>query len=72
MNTVTQRCSANKRGVETPFPHQIKRKTAPASSIKVSIRVQEFPHWIFLFHCRLSTSSADLRAAGTSDIAAMF
>jgi len=27
----------------------------------VSIRLQEFPHWIFLSHCRLLTSSANLR-----------
>jgi len=58
-------CSAQKRDVETTFPHQIKRKTAPNSSNKVSIRLQEFPHWIFLFHCRLLTSSANLRVAGT-------
>jgi len=34
----------------TQFPHQIKRNTAPNSSNKVSIRLQEFPHWSFLFH----------------------
>ena len=43
---------------KAPFPHQIKRKTAPNSSNKVSICLQEFPHWIFLFHCRILTSSA--------------
>ena len=59
-------CSAKQRGVETPFPHEIKRKTVPNSSNKVSIRLQEFPHWIFLFHCRLLTSIANLRVAGTS------
>jgi len=37
-------------GMGTQFPHQIKRKNAPNSSNKVSIRLQEFPHWIFLFH----------------------
>jgi len=38
-----------KKGVGTPFPHQIKRKTAPNSSNKVSIRLQEFSHWISCF-----------------------
>jgi len=32
----------------------------------VSIRLQEFPHCIFLFHGRLLTSSANLRVASTS------
>ena len=45
-------------GVETgtPFSHQIKRKTAPNSSNKVSIRLREFPHWIFLFHCNAAVT----------------
>jgi len=54
-----QGCSTTKRGVGTPFPHHIKRKTAPNSSNEVSIRLQEFPHWIFLLHCKLLTSSAE-------------
>jgi len=33
---------------------------------KVSIRLQEFPHWIFLLHCRLLTRSAKLSVATTS------
>jgi len=45
----TQGCSARRRGVGTPVPHQMKRKTAPNNSNKVSIRLQEFPHWIFVF-----------------------
>ena len=45
--------SAIKRGVGTTFSYQIKRKYAPNSSNKGSIRPQECPHWIFLFHCRL-------------------
>jgi len=49
----------------TPFPHQLKRKTAPNSSNKVSIRLQGFPHWIFPFHYRLLISSANLRVAST-------
>jgi len=52
--------------VLTPFPHQIKRKTAPNSSNKERIRLQEFPHSIFLFHSRLLTRSANLRVASTS------
>jgi len=32
----------------------------------VSIRLQEFPHWIFLSHCRLATSSANLRVTITT------
>jgi len=31
----------------------------------LSILLQEFPYWIFLFHCRLLTSSANLRVAST-------
>ena len=50
----------------TPFPYQMKRKTAPNISNKVSIPLHEFPHWIFRYHCRLLTSSADLRVASTS------
>ena len=46
---------------ETAFPHQMKRKTAPNSSNKMSNRLQEF-----LFYCRLLTSSANLRVASTS------
>jgi len=30
----------------------IKRNTAPTNSNKVSIRLQKFPHWIFLSHSR--------------------
>jgi len=30
------------------------------------IHLQEFPHWIFLFHCRLLSGSADLHATITS------
>jgi len=44
----------------------IKRNTAPNSSNKVSIRRQEFLHWIFLSQCRLLISSADLRVTNTS------
>jgi len=61
-----QECSAKKRGVGTPFPHQIKRKAAPNSLNKVSVCLQELLHWIFLFHCRLLTSSANLHVARTS------
>ena len=35
----------------TPFPHQIIRKTAANSSNIVIIRLQEFPHCVFLFYC---------------------
>jgi len=35
----TQGCSAKKRGARTAVPHQIKRKTAPNISNKVSIRL---------------------------------
>jgi len=67
-----QGCSAKKRGVGKPFPHQTKRKTAPNRSNNASIRLQEFPRWIFLFHCsRLLISSAHLRVA-ICEIAAMF
>ena len=38
----------------------------------LSIRLQGFPHWIFLFHHRLLTSSANLRIASTCEIAPMF
>ena len=69
----TQGCSAKKEvweGVPTAcvigVPTPIKRKTAPNSSNKVSIRLQEFPHWIFLLHCRLLTNSAKLCVASTS------
>jgi len=31
----------------------------------VRIRLQEFPHWIFLFHYRLLSSSANLRVTIT-------
>ena len=58
--------SAIKRGAGTAFPYQVTRKSAPNSSIKVSIRLQEFLHWIFLFHCRFMTSTANLRVASTS------
>ena len=60
-----QGCSAEK-SVGTAFSHEIKRKTATNSSKKVSTRLQKFPHWIFLFHCKLLTSSANLRVASTS------
>jgi len=60
-----QGCVAKKSGVGTPFPHQITRKTASNSSNEVSIRLQEFPQWIFLFHCRLLNSSANLRVVRT-------
>jgi len=53
-----QGCNAEKRGVGTEFPRQIKMKTVLNSSTEVSIRLQEFPHWIFLFQSRLLTSSA--------------
>jgi len=61
-----QECSVKKRDVGMPFPHQIKRKAAPNSSNKASICLQELLHWIFLFHCRLLTSSANLHVASTS------
>jgi len=61
-----QECSAKKRGVGIPFPHQIKRKATPNSLNKVSIFLQELPHWMFLFHCRLLTSSANLHVTSTS------
>jgi len=64
-----QGCSATKTGAGTPFPHQIQRKTKRNSSNKVSILLQEFPHWIFLSRCRLLTSSANVRIC---EIAAMF
>jgi len=51
--------------VETVLP-PILRNTAPNSSNKVSIRLQKFPHWIFLSHCRLATSSANLCVSITS------
>jgi len=47
-------------------PHQVKRKTAPNSSNKVSIHLQEFLQLMFMFHCRLLPSSANLRVANTS------
>jgi len=50
----------------TPFPHQITKKPAPNSSNEVGILLQEFPHWILLFHCRLLNNSANLRVASTS------
>ena len=43
---VSQRCSAKKRGVGTAFPQQMTRNTAPNSSNKVSIRLQEFPLFV--------------------------
>jgi len=49
--------------VHTP---NIKKKTAPTCSNKGSIHLQKFPQWIFLFRCRLLTSSANLRVASTS------
>jgi len=62
----TQGCS-DKKGVGTPFPHQIKRKTAQNSSIKVSILLQDSVLlWIFVFHCSFLTNSAILRVASTS------
>jgi len=35
------------------------------TATKVSIRLQEFLHWIFLFHCRFLTSSANLPVGRT-------
>jgi len=61
-----QECSAKKRIVGTPFPHQIKTKATPNSSNNVSICLQGLIHWIFLFHCRLLTSGANLHVASTS------
>ena len=51
-----------------PFSHQIKskREATPNSSNKVSICLQELLPWIFLFHCRVLTSSANLYVASTS------
>jgi len=34
--------------------------------MKVCILLQEFPHWIFVFHCTLLTSSAILRVVSTT------
>ena len=45
---------------------KIKRKATPNSLNRVSIYLQELLHWIFLFHWRLLTSSANLRVASTS------
>jgi len=39
----------------------VRTETGYHCSNKVSIRLQEFPRWIFLFHCRLLTSSANQR-----------
>jgi len=55
-----QGCSAE-RAVGTA--HQI--KDCINDSNKVSICLQEFPHWIFLFHCRLLSSSGNLRVTIT-------
>ena len=56
-----------------PFPQKTKRKAAPSDWNKVSTRLHEFPQSIFLFHCRLLTSSANLRFDSTSvSFAAMF
>jgi len=54
------------------FPHQIKKKTTPNSLNKVRIGLQEFPHWVFLFHNIILTSSANLHVISTSEIVAMF
>jgi len=48
------------------MPTPNKMKTAPNISNEVRIRLKEFPHWITLFHCRLLTSSANLRVTSTS------
>ena len=45
------------------FEREPKRKAAPYSSNKVWICLQELLHWIFLFHCRLLTSSVNLCVA---------
>jgi len=43
----------------------MQRKTAPNSSNKVSICLQDFSHWTFLFRCRLLSSSANQRVTIT-------
>jgi len=48
--TVQQGCIAKKRGVGTAFTHQIKRKTAPNSSNKVSIAYKNFHTGSFCFN----------------------
>jgi len=55
-----------KKGCGNAVPTPVKRKTTPNSSNKVSIRLKEFSRWIYLFHCRLLTSSANLRVVSTS------
>jgi len=52
---------------------RVDNTTFEASSLKCEaqmnearIRLKEFPYWIFLFHCRLLTSSANLRVVSTS------
>jgi len=54
---------------------RVDNTTFEASSLKCEaqmnearIRLKEFPYWIFLFHCRLLTSSANLRVVSTSVI----
>ena len=59
-----QGCSAKKESGGTALPYQIKGKNARNSF--VSIRLQNFPYWIFQFHCRIVTSSVNLRGASTS------
>ena len=46
--------------------HNKRKEDCPNSSNKVSIRLREFSHWIFLFQCRLLTNNANLRVASTS------
>jgi len=58
-------CSAKNRRENAVLP-PMKRNTAPNTSNKLSIRLQEFLHWIFLSHCRLLTSSANPRVTITS------
>jgi len=41
-----QDCSAKKRSVGMPFPHQIKRKATPNSLNKDRICLQELLHWL--------------------------
>ena len=48
------------------YGNAVPTPTKKEDSNKVSIRLQEFPNWIVLFHCRLLTRSANLRVASTS------
>jgi len=51
--------------VSRPRP-SLQTPSLPNRSNKVSICLLELLHWIFLFHCRLLTSSENLRVASTS------